>query len=39
MDYEQWVRERAKVRRLPQLADQLKALIKRVDQLETSADD
>ena len=39
MDHEQWVRERAKVRRLPQLADQLKALIKRVDRLESSADD
>jgi len=39
MDYEQWVRERAKVRRLPQLADQLKALIKRVDRLEASKDD
>ena len=39
MDHEQWVRERAKVRRLPQLADQLNALIKRVDRLESSADD
>lgn len=35
---DEWVRERAKVRRLPRMADQLADLIKRVEQLEASAD-
>jgi len=35
----QFVRERAKLRRLPNLEDQLQALIKRVERLESSADD
>ncbi|MGQ9650836.1 MAG: UDP-3-O-(3-hydroxymyristoyl)glucosamine N-acyltransferase [Phycisphaerae bacterium] len=38
VDHEQFIRERAKVRRLPEMADQLQALIKRVEQLEASAD-
>jgi len=37
-DYEQWVRQRAKVRRLPQLAEEVKALIERVRSLEASTD-
>jgi UDP-3-O-[3-hydroxymyristoyl] glucosamine N-acyltransferase len=39
MEREQFVRERAKVRRLPQMADQLQELIKRVDRLESAAND
>lgn len=38
VDHEQFIRERAKVRRLPEMADQLRALIKRVEQLEASTD-
>jgi UDP-3-O-[3-hydroxymyristoyl] glucosamine N-acyltransferase len=36
---DQFIRERAKVRRLPQMADTLRALIERVERLEASADD
>ncbi len=39
VEYDQFARERAKVRRLPQLAEQVKALIERVERLEASADD
>lgn len=39
VDIQQCQRERAKIRRLPEMAEQLKDLIKRVDRLETSADD
>lgn len=38
VEHEQFIRERAKVRRLPEMAEQLRALIKRVEQLEASAD-
>jgi len=38
VEHEQFVRERAKVRRLPEMADQLRALVKRVEQLEASTD-
>ncbi len=38
VEHEQFVRERAKVRRLPEMAEQLRALIKRVEQLEASTD-
>lgn len=38
VEHEQFVRERAKVRRLPEMAEQLRALAKRVEQLEASAD-
>jgi UDP-3-O-[3-hydroxymyristoyl] glucosamine N-acyltransferase len=39
VENQQYLREQAKVRRLPQLAEQVKALLKRVEQLETAADD
>lgn len=35
---EEWIRERAKVRRLPRMAEQLADLVKRVERLEASAD-
>ena len=35
----QWARERAKLRRLPQMTEQLKDLSRRVDRLESAADD
>ncbi|GMV96406.1 MAG: UDP-3-O-(3-hydroxymyristoyl)glucosamine N-acyltransferase [Phycisphaerae bacterium] len=38
VEQEEWVRERAKVRRLPRMAEQLADLIKRVEQLEAAAD-
>lgn len=38
VEHEQFVRERAKIRRLPQMAEQLADLIKRVERLEASAD-
>jgi UDP-3-O-[3-hydroxymyristoyl] glucosamine N-acyltransferase len=38
VDFEQWVRERAKLRRLPQVLDELKNLSERVRRLEGSAD-
>jgi UDP-3-O-[3-hydroxymyristoyl] glucosamine N-acyltransferase len=38
VEQEQFIRERAKVRRLPEMADQLRALVKRVEQLEASTD-
>jgi UDP-3-O-[3-hydroxymyristoyl] glucosamine N-acyltransferase len=38
MEQEQFLRERAKVRRLPSLFEQVEALVKRVEQLEASAD-
>jgi UDP-3-O-[3-hydroxymyristoyl] glucosamine N-acyltransferase len=38
VEHEQFIRERAKVRRLPEMAEQLRALIKRVEQLEASTD-
>ncbi len=38
-DMDQWVRERAKVKQLPRMADQLKELIRRIERLEASADD
>jgi UDP-3-O-[3-hydroxymyristoyl] glucosamine N-acyltransferase len=39
IDNKQYLREQAKVRRLPQLAEQVKDLIKRVDRLESTTDD
>ncbi len=39
IDNKQYLREQAKVRRLPQLAEQIKDLIKRVDRLESTTDD
>lgn len=39
VEYEDWVRERAKVRRLPQMSDAIKDLIQRVTRLEEAADD
>ena len=38
VEHEQFIRERAKVRRLPEMAEQLRALIKRVEQLEATTD-
>ncbi|HSW44179.1 MAG TPA: UDP-3-O-(3-hydroxymyristoyl)glucosamine N-acyltransferase [Phycisphaerae bacterium] len=38
VDYDQFVRERAKIRRLPQLADEVKNISERVRRLEASAD-
>jgi UDP-3-O-[3-hydroxymyristoyl] glucosamine N-acyltransferase len=38
VEQEQWLRERARVRRLPSLFEQVDALIKRVEQLEATAD-
>ncbi len=38
VEQEQFIRERAKLRRLPQLAEQVKELIKRVDRLDAAAD-
>lgn len=37
--YEQFVRERGSVRRLPQMAEQLQKLLERVERLEATADD
>jgi len=39
VDNQQYLREQAMVRQLPRLAEQLKALIKRVEQLESTAND
>jgi UDP-3-O-[3-hydroxymyristoyl] glucosamine N-acyltransferase len=39
VDMEQFIRERGMVRQLPRMAEQLRELIKRVEQLETPADD
>jgi len=39
IDNQQYLREQAKVRQLPRLAEQIKALIKRVEQLEATAND
>ena len=39
VDHEQFVKERAALRRAPQLAEQVKALTQRIEQLEASADD
>lgn len=39
VDMEQFIRERGKVKQLPRMAEQLRDLIKRVEQLETSTDD
>lgn len=38
IEQDEWIRERAKVRRLPRMAEQLADLIKRVERLEASAD-
>ncbi len=38
VDHETWIRERSKIRRLPQMAEQLKDLTRRVDRLESTAD-
>jgi division protein CdvB (Snf7/Vps24/ESCRT-III family) len=38
IDNKQYLREQASVRRLPQLTEQLKDLIKRVEQLESAND-
>ncbi len=38
VEHEEFVRERARVRRLPKMAEQLADLIKRVERLESSAD-
>ncbi len=37
-DFDEWVRERSKVRRLPRLLDELKRLTERIERLEASAD-
>jgi len=37
VDVEQWVRDRASLRRVPQLVEQMKALAKRVEELEAAA--
>jgi len=39
VENQQYLREQAKVRQLPKLAEQIKALIRRVEQLETTTDD
>ncbi len=39
VDLDEWVRQRAGVRRVPRLAEQIKALAERVDRLERAADD
>lgn len=39
VEYDQFVQERSKLRRLPKLADQVKTLIERVERLEATADD
>ncbi|MHC4441768.1 MAG: UDP-3-O-(3-hydroxymyristoyl)glucosamine N-acyltransferase [Planctomycetota bacterium] len=39
IDNQRYLREQAQVRQLPRLADQVKALMKRVEQLEATADD
>jgi len=39
VEQDRWIRERAKLRRLPQMAEQLQKLIRRVDRLEHAADD
>ncbi len=39
LEHGQFVRERAKTRRVPQLAEQVKDLIRRVERLEASTDD
>lgn len=39
VDHEQFVRDRAALRRAPQMAEQIKALTQRIEQLEASADD
>ena len=39
IDRDEWVRQRAGTRRVPQLADQIKALAERIDRLESAADD
>jgi len=39
VEHHQWLRERAKLRRLPVVVEQLEALSKRVEQLEAAADD
>jgi len=38
VEHEVFIRERAKIRRLPKMAEQLADLIKRVERLESSAD-
>jgi UDP-3-O-[3-hydroxymyristoyl] glucosamine N-acyltransferase len=38
VEHEEFVRERAKIRRLPKMAEQLADLVKRVERLEASAD-
>ncbi len=37
-DFDEWVRERSRVRRLPKLLDELKRLTERIERLEGSAD-
>jgi UDP-3-O-[3-hydroxymyristoyl] glucosamine N-acyltransferase len=39
IEYDQYIRERGKLRRLPQMADQLKALMERIERLEAATDD
>ncbi|MBP7935179.1 MAG: UDP-3-O-(3-hydroxymyristoyl)glucosamine N-acyltransferase [Phycisphaerae bacterium] len=39
VDHERFVRERAALRRAPQMVEQIKALTQRIEQLEASADD
>lgn len=38
VEREEFVRERARLKRLPELAEQVKSLVKRIEQLESSAD-
>lgn len=38
VDYEQWIREQGKIRRLPKLFEEIKKLTERVKQLEAAAD-
>jgi UDP-3-O-[3-hydroxymyristoyl] glucosamine N-acyltransferase len=38
VEHEQFIRERAKIRRLPHMAEQLADLLKRVERLEAAAD-
>jgi UDP-3-O-[3-hydroxymyristoyl] glucosamine N-acyltransferase len=37
-EHEEFIRERARIHRLPKMAEQLADLIKRVERLESSAD-